>query len=167
MKEWTQIVQCLTEMGAAYETLYALSLEKKEALVDSNAEGVRHVTDQEWAIVAQVNALETQRTSLSEAVARQKGENPEGVTVSQLAEWAETDEDRFALLQAAQALSNAVVKQAEVNDVNRQLLETHFQYIDYMINNCSYQQVSNTYGKSGQETYETQSGSFGLLNSEV
>lgn len=76
-------------------------------------------------------------------------------------------QDADALQQQADALRMLILELQYTNDLNKELLETHFQHVERLIDTASHQaQPSNVYGARGYAD-DTGAESIGLLNSQI
>ncbi len=163
MSDIQAVVNVLNELRDTYEEIYALSLQKKAAIVESNADLVGSLTAKEWTLIKKATKLEDGRVLLVEEIAKENGKDQ--LNMSELIEI--SGEHASDLRHASQTLVEILKKQSEINELNKQLLEVHFDYINFIVDVYSHrEQPSNIYGSSGLERDFAEQ-SLGLLDSEV
>ncbi len=143
-----KLIEILEAQRQAYEQVYALSLQKKESIIENDAQSVNEIVKREWEFVSRISDLEEQRVALvaSLAAEQQLAELP---TLQELYAYA-TQEQCRRLDENAQALKELFNQQKLVNAQMQGLIELHMEYVDYMVNMFLVEpQTSNIYGNSG------------------
>lgn len=159
------VVEILNELKQQYENLYELSEKKRDAIVAGDADTVSKITGKEWEGIKNASKLEDERIRLVGEICSETGKKT--LTMNELIELSNDKNVKSKLETASMDLTDVLRRQSEINELNKQLLEVHFEYIDFFVDSYTRkEQTSNIYSKTGSEC-DIQEYTLGILDSEV
>ena len=128
----TAIVENLMNQKKAYSHILALSKQEQSAIVASDAPLVGELAQQVWAELSAASRLEDDRVSLVKRFCAGAGKTGD-CSLSELGELADPQTARALAAVGKELADELLAEQRRVNDLNRDLLELHFQYISFVI----------------------------------
>lgn len=160
------IIENLHQQKSAYAHILELSKREQKAIVESDAPQVNELVKQVWNVLSETSRLEDRRIDLLKRYCAGMGEAYSEQTLSSII--SRVDSEAAAELEGLKAELSAILKeQSSVNQLNKELLELHFQYISFIIDTAMQQsQPSSFYGAAGEERMD-QSSTLGLLDSQI
>lgn len=153
-KQIVEFIKLLKMQKEIYEKLLELSEEKKSAISKGIIEELDKIVRSEQVLVIKASDVERRRKTAADSIAKIAGITGTSLTLRKLIEIAPSNfTEELKTLHAD--LSVVIEKQLKINEVNRQLLESRIQYINYMIGNIAPNaDNTNKYGSSGEDTRE-------------
>ena len=122
----------LLEQKTVLEELLGLSLEERQIIVNGEATKLEDVVRREFKGLSKLGALEKKRLMLHKDLAVEFSIPEEEVTVSTIAQRAE-QEEREILSSVRDELLTLAQKHSEVNNENRELIKSHLEYSEMML----------------------------------
>ncbi|NLT57764.1 MAG: flagellar protein FlgN [Clostridiales bacterium] len=131
---YEQMIALLEDCGRMQRELLALSVEKRQVVTAGQTGRLSEITQLELKALAGLNALEKRRGGLAAAIAAETGADPQALTVGRLAELAPDPDLKRRLLQLQRELTALVGRLQELNRQNGELIKTHLDYGETMLN---------------------------------
>jgi len=141
----------LDEQKSVLETLLDLARKERNIIVSGEAAQLEDVVRREFRELSKLGAIEKKRLKMHVDLSKEFGLPEKDITVSAIAERAETDEsDALAVRQAE--LKVLVEEHSEVNKENRELINAHLEYTEMVMNLMvgSEDPLNNFYGGDGK-----------------
>jgi len=130
----TQLVEIMNEQAERYNELLGLSFEEKDILINNEVEELQKLTNLKNIVVTQNNRLEKKRIALVESIAEAMGRTDKDIDLAKLVEIIGDQPEAEQLETIGKQLKETLHKLKEANDLNRQLLESSIEYLEYSIN---------------------------------
>jgi len=130
----TQLVEIMQEQSERYNELLGLTLEEKDILVKNEVEELQKLTNLKNLVVTQNNRLEKKRIALVNDIAEVMGSNEKDIELAKLIEIIGDQPESAQLEEIGVTLRETLQKLKDANDLNRQLLESSIEYLEYSIN---------------------------------
>jgi len=143
----------LEEQKCVLGRMLELAKEERQIIIKGEPNKLEDVVRLELKELNKLGAIEKKRLALHKAIAAQMGLPDENMTVSGIAEVAEPDErERIRELQAE--LMPIIEEHAAVNSENRELIKSHLEYSETMLELMvgSEDPLNNMYGGDGKAT---------------
>ena len=145
-----RINEALCRLKQAQEALAESSEEMQRRIVSGDAQEVGKQVKAQQEQLSALNRAEEERRQAVEEWATEQGIPPEEATVSRIVELTEGGEAE-RLMSLSRELTETIERQRRLNMENRSLLELHFQYMDFLVNNFLEEpQLNNIYGSTGE-----------------
>ena len=126
------ILALIEEQRDQQRDLLKLSYEKRQTVTKGDTERLNEIVQQELNLLSRINSLEKQRMAAAARIAEGEGCKAAEVTLTFLIQLSEgADRDRFTALQ--REMSGLLQAQAELNKINKSLLEEQLEYTDAML----------------------------------
>jgi len=129
-----QLVDVMKEQTERHKELHGLSLEEKDAIIKNDIDALQNLVNLKNMVISQNNRLEKQRVSLVKDIADVMGNKNTDLSLADLIEIIEIADDKEKLREAGNALRAAVTQLKEINDVNKSLLESSIEFVEYSLN---------------------------------
>ncbi len=131
----------------AHQELYVLSQSKKEAIIHNNISELDDIVKREQLHLTQVQDCERKRRAAVLALAVRLNRPAETITVVDFIE-AATPAEAEQLSQTNEKLAGLLLRQKEINELNRRLIESRLEFINYTLSTVAQQDdPSQIYGK--------------------
>ncbi|MCL2217903.1 MAG: flagellar protein FlgN [Defluviitaleaceae bacterium] len=130
----TQLVAVMKEQIERHTELYGLSLEEKDAIVHNDIDQLQKLVNLKNMVISQNNRLEKQRVSLVGDIAEVLGLPDKDLSLSQLIELMAGKPEEEELKEVGMQLRDIVEKLKEINDLNRELLDSAIEFVEYSLN---------------------------------
>ncbi|MCL2840110.1 MAG: flagellar protein FlgN [Defluviitaleaceae bacterium] len=130
----TQLIDVMKEQVARHTELYGLSVEEKDAIVKNDIDELQKLVNLKNMVISQNNRLEKQRMSLTGDIAEVMGLPDKDLTFSQLIEMMEGKPEEAELRKVGTSLREIVEKLKEANDLNKELLDSAVEFVEYSLN---------------------------------
>ncbi|MCC5464056.1 flagellar protein FlgN [Pelosinus baikalensis] len=142
--KWGKLTAVLEKMLIMYQAIFELCLQKREVLVQRNVPGLETIMKQEENLCFEVTRLDKIRKSIIKELAAIYGITDTKIALSELVQMAD-QEEIGNLKNVEQELASILFKIAEVNDVNKQLVEQGLLIVNYSLNLLAQSAVGPTY----------------------
>jgi flagellar biosynthesis/type III secretory pathway chaperone len=131
-----QLVDVMKQQTERHNELYGLSLEEKDALIQNDIETLQNLVNLKNMVISQNNRLEKQRISLVKDIAEVMGHKiTDELALSDVIEiLKDQPTEQEKLREAGTALRESVNKLKEINDLNKTLLESSLEFVEYSLN---------------------------------
>lgn len=130
-----QLVSVMREQTERHTELYGLSLEEKEAIIKNDVDTLQNLVNLKNIVISQNNRLEKQRVSLVNDIADVMGHKIEDISLADVIEiMKDQPQDQEKLRESGLKLKESVEKLKEVNDLNKSLLESSIEFVEYSLN---------------------------------
>jgi flagellar biosynthesis/type III secretory pathway chaperone len=129
-----QLLSILNEQADRCTELLGLSKEKKDLIVSNDVKGIQKITDLENILISQNNKLEKKRAALVKDIAIVLERNESELTVSELIESMEGQEEQEALKETADRIRGILAELSDINVLNASLIDNALDYIEYSMN---------------------------------
>ncbi|MDR2005640.1 MAG: flagellar protein FlgN [Acidaminococcales bacterium] len=145
---WEEMIGLLEGMSEYYLEMIGLAEEKRDALVNAQADKISKIIAQEEALIGQIGALENKRIGLVRRIAAESGWTDQKIKLLYLVERAP---DKFAerMKQTGHKLADIVMRIAMLNGINNNLLKQAMHIVEYNINILSRAQAAPVYEAGG------------------
>lgn len=158
----------LAELEQHYSALLSLAREKRDVVVKNDTVRLTEITEQESILLSQAKLAERRRVIAVTEVAPLLGKSAEEITLSELAENADSPA-REKLLELKAALGDAMQQLKLQNDENRGLVEAQLTYTEMMLNviGGSSDPLNNFYGVDGKSAEAEITRGTSLFDTEI
>ena len=130
-----QLADVMKEQTERHNELYGLSLEEKEAIIKNDIDTLQKLVNLKNMVISQNNRLEKQRISLVKDIADVMGNKKDDLSLADVIEiLKEQPAEQEKLREAGNLLKEAVSKLKEANDINKSLLESSLEFVEYSLN---------------------------------
>lgn len=147
---YENIAATLDELLEGYGEILKTSEELQQTIVKGDAQKVGEIVKVQREKTVQMEAVELKRASYVSILAREIGRSEEELSIFKIAELAGTPWGE-ALKKKGRMLLDIIERQQMLNVQNKELLELHFEYMNFVIDNFLREpQVNNIYGSAGQ-----------------
>lgn len=137
-----------------YGEMYALSERKRDTIIEGNAEELEPIMMEEKKLSDEIAELEKQRLKMMKEMADELHIGMDDVNVTTMSELV-SPELAQKLKQTQSEFLALLQKQSQINEVNKQLLETQLQYIEFFLESLSSSdKINNTYAFDGTDADE-------------
>ncbi len=126
---YDEIIEKLDRIVSAQRGLLDLSRQKQALIVKNDADAVNEIVKREWELIGQAAEAETERGQLVDELSGLFSMSADELSLSEIASRADGRRAEL-LLERGEALLDIACDLRDVNEMNRQLLDLHFQYID-------------------------------------
>ena len=130
--ELETVFNLLTEQMRIQRELLELSHEKLKAITGFDTEALNSVVKGELLLLSKMKSLEKRRLIVMAPAARLLALEGDDITISAIAERAETQE-AVSFLNLKKEMTALVREQTELNEMNRRLLEAQIEYTDAIL----------------------------------
>ena len=141
----------LLEQKTMLEELLALSLEERQTIINGEADKLEDVVRREFKGLSKLGSLEKKRLTLNKDISEEFDIPESEITVSAIAARAQPNESE-ALTSLRSELLTLAQKHSEVNNENRELIKSHLEYSEMMLNLMveADDPLNNYYGGDGR-----------------
>jgi len=149
----TDLCTLLEEQKCVLGRMLELAKEERQVIINGESDKLEDVVRLEFKELNKLGAIEKKRLALHKLIAAEMGLSDENITVSIIAEVAEPDEcEQIRKLQAE--LMPLIEQHAAVNSENRELIKSHLEYSETMLELMvgSEDPLNNMYGGDGKST---------------
>jgi flagellar biosynthesis/type III secretory pathway chaperone len=130
-----QLCEVMNEQTQRHNELHGLSLEEKEAIIKNDVETLQNLVNLKNMVISQSNRLEKTRISLVKDIAEVMGHKSDDLSLADVIEiLKDQPTDQEKLRTSGTALRESVNKLKEINDINKSLLETSIEFVNYSLN---------------------------------
>jgi flagellar biosynthesis/type III secretory pathway chaperone len=145
---WEEMIGLLEAMAGHYLEMIGLAEEKRDALVNVQADKISGIIAREEALIGQIGALESKRIALVGRIAAESGWADQKI---KLLHFVERAPDKFAerMKQTGHKVADIVMRIALLNGINNNLLKQAMHIIEYNINILSRAQAAPVYDAGG------------------
>ena len=127
-----QVIGALDQLHRLHLDLLEREREKKEKIIRNDLEALNAVSEQEAELIEQIAEAEQQRAAAVRAFLRAKGlHSRTNVTVSDLVKMVFRAEERQALTEARDRLTETLGELKRLNALNQQLLQQSLTMLEY------------------------------------
>ena len=147
----SELCTLLEEQKGVLGNMLSLAKEERQIIINGESDKLEGVIRLELKELNKLGAIEKKRLSLHRAIAAELGLQEEDITVSIIADQAEPDEQET--IQKLQTELMAIIEEhAAVNSENRELIKSHLEYSDMMLELMveSEDPLNNLYGGDGR-----------------
>jgi flagellar biosynthesis/type III secretory pathway chaperone len=144
----SELIQILEAQRDAQAALVGLSEKKTKAISMGDAAGLQAIVDEERAMLAHIKAIDRKQGQCAAKLAALYDVPAQDVRMTLVIERAE-GETKLRLETLRDELGALIGKQAAHNDVNMKLLQMNMDYVQFLINASSHQQLDPTYSNGG------------------
>lgn len=129
------LIQVLSQESTEYEGLLALSRRKTQIIASANLEELQKITDDEQEVVGRLNRLEKKRVEVTADIANVLNRDVESLKLSKLIElMSARPEEQAKLADAQQRLKRTVGALRQINEQNKELLESAVEMVEFEMN---------------------------------
>lgn len=130
----TQLVDIMKEQAQRYDELLGLTLEEKDVLIKNEVEELQKLTNLKNIVITQNNRLEKKRIELVNDISEVMGHTKKDIDLAELIEIVGDQPESVELKAVGEQLRETLHKLKEANGINRQLLESSIEYLEYSMN---------------------------------
>ncbi len=128
------LIDVFNKQIVLYNDLLAIGNEKKNIILKNDVETLTTMNTVENNIISKVNRLEKQRIVIVNDICDVLSIKSDSFTLSNLAESLTVEEDKQAVLQIRDALNEIIFKLSKVNELNKTLIESSLDYVNFSLN---------------------------------
>ena len=129
-----QLLEIMDEQVERHKELLGLSLEEKDAIVQNDIETLGKLISLKNIVISQNNRLEKKRISLVNDIALVMGSDKTDIDFASLVDIMKDLPEEEQLKDVGARLRDVVSDLKEANDLNRELLESALEYVEFSIN---------------------------------
>jgi flagellar biosynthesis/type III secretory pathway chaperone len=130
-----QLVDVMKEQTERHTELHGLSLEEKDAIIQNDIDTLQNLVNLKNMVISQNNRLEKQRISLVKDIAEVMGHKSDDLSLADVIEiLKDQPAEQEKLRESGTTLREAVEKLKEINDLNKSLLESSIEFVEYSLN---------------------------------
>lgn len=152
-QEFLELQKLLMEQRVVLQELLELSYEKRQIVIGGDVERLSEITSGLQRGVAKLRNLERKQTKLLPGIAKLLKISADKLSLSGILPLVAADE-REALSALRDDLIDLASSQVEINKINRELIETHLEYADAVIDAMLGEEdpINNFYESDGQSS---------------
>ena len=145
---WESMIGLLDAMAEGYLEMIGLAEEKRDALVNAQADKISGIIAREETLLKRMGALENERAAIVRRIAEKSGWSDQKIKLLHLVERAP---EKFAerMKEAGHKLADIVMRIALLNGINNNLLKQAMHIVEYNINILSRAQAAPVYEAGG------------------
>ncbi len=136
---------------AVYEEVVSLSAKKSEAIAGGQIDILNEIVRDEQTCLVKIHDLERRREAISGKFSELCGKPAKEITMRDIIEVA-PESGRGALQALHAELSDVLSRQSELNDINRRLIESKLEYINFSLDVMTSNGNTGTYSQAGSES---------------
>jgi flagellar biosynthesis/type III secretory pathway chaperone len=130
-----QLADVMMEQAERHNELVGLSLEEKDAIIQNDIETLQKLVNLKNMVLSQNSRLEKQRISLVNDIAEVTGNKKGDLSLADVIEiLKDQPQEQEKLRESGNTLREAVGKLKEVNELNKSLLESSIEFVEYSLN---------------------------------
>lgn len=129
-----ELITVLNEQAERHSELLGLSLEEKDAIIQNDIECLQKLVGLKNIVISQSNRLEKRRIALVQDIILVMGNTDHDMDLGQLIQLMQGKPEEEELRQVGKRLRDIVTELKEVNDLNKELLETSLEFVEYSLN---------------------------------
>jgi flagellar biosynthesis/type III secretory pathway chaperone len=146
-----QLLEVLGDQKELYSELNTLSEAKQTAISANDIQALDEIVQKEQSGLMRLLELERRRKACTEEIAKQKNLSQTGFSIDNVRSTA-SNEQQKRLDTVQKELSALMLRQKELNDTNRSLIEGRLEFINFMMSAMSpADQQLYTYGAQGMQ----------------
>jgi len=149
----TDLCAILQEQKAVLQNMLELAKEERQIIISGESDKLENVIRLELKELNKLGAIEKRRTELHRTIANEMGIPESELTVTKIAENSDPDE-KAAIKKLQEELTPLITEHTAVNKENRQLIESHIEYSQTMLELMVGVEdpLNNMYGGDGKST---------------
>lgn len=129
-----ELMDTVEEQIFIYEELLETAAKKKVIIIENNVEGLSELNDIENTLLGRCTRLDKKRDSLFKDIAFVLNKKSEDITLSKLVELMQGQPEEQRLVQIRDRAVDTIERLKSINDLNRVLIETSMEHLDYSMN---------------------------------
>jgi len=130
-----QLVGVMKEQSERHTELYGLSLEEKDAIIQNDVETLQNLVNLKNIVISQNSRLEKQRISLVNDIGEVMGDKRKDLSLADVIDiLKDQPAEQERLREAGLKLKESVGQLKEINDINKSLLESSLEFVEYSLN---------------------------------
>ena len=145
----SRLITALSEQRDIYIKLYGLSLQKRDAIEGQDLEKLNQIVKDEQPLLILLNDSERVRIRILGEITPSLGVPAEKISLQNIIDVCPPS-FIAPLKRIYVELSNALKSQVNINEVNRKLIESRLEYINFMMDSTS-NDLNNAYNVSGSD----------------
>jgi len=130
----TRLIDVMNQQVDRHTELYGLSVEEKDAIVQNDIETLQKLVNLKNMVISQNNRLEKERMSLVNDIAEVLAVENKDLSLGELIEILDGKPEQEPLREVGTRLREVVFQLKEVNDINKSLLESSIEFVEYSLN---------------------------------
>jgi flagellar biosynthesis/type III secretory pathway chaperone len=130
----SRLTTVIKEQTERHTELLGLSHEEKEAIIANDVEQLQTLVNLKNMVITQNNRLERERMALIGDMAEVMGRTEKEPTLSEVLDMIAGQPGEEELRDAGTKLRETVMELKEANDINKALLETSMEFVEYSLN---------------------------------
>ena len=168
IQELEDFYTLLREQRNTQQELLDLSYEKKQTIISNNTQRLNEIVQQEMKLLSTINSVEKRRAKALPKLSKNMNVPENSITLNTIIEHTAGEiRKRFILLKKEM---NALLKtQVEINDLNQELLKTHIDYTNTMLDLIvgAEDPLNNLYGGDGKAPEKAARKNAGLFDKQI
>ncbi|MCL2225813.1 MAG: flagellar protein FlgN [Defluviitaleaceae bacterium] len=130
-----QLVDVMKQQTERHTELHGLSLEEKDAIIQNDIDTLQNLVNLKNMVISQNSRLEKQRITLVNDIAEVMGHKGTDLSLADVIDiMKDQPADQEKLREAGTNLKESVIKLKEANDINKSLLESSIEFVEYSLN---------------------------------
>ncbi len=130
----SDLIDVFNKQIVLYHDLLAIGNEKKNIIMKNDIDTLTTMNTVENNIISKVNRLEKQRIVIINDICDVLSIKADSFTLSNLANSLTIEEDKEAVLKIKDELNNIISELSRVNDLNKTLIESSLDYVNFSLN---------------------------------
>ncbi len=128
------LVETLEKQIVLYNDLYEIGKEKKKIIIDNDLETLTTMNTVENTIISKINRLEKKRVETVNDICDVLAIKTDNFTLTELSMNLSDIDDKKNVLEIREKLNEVSEKLSAVNTVNRTLVESSLEYVNFSMN---------------------------------
>ncbi len=128
------LIEVLDKQIVLYKDLYEIGKEKKNIIIINDLETLTTMNTVENTIISKINRLEKQRLETINDICDVLAIKSTNFTLTELAQTVTNADDKKDVLEVRDRLNDILDSLAVVNTVNRELVDSSLEYVNFSIN---------------------------------
>ena len=129
-----ELLTNLKEQTKSYDELLVLSREKRRVIIENDVDMLGKITQAENSIIGQTQKAEGRRLEVMDNIATVLAQNPDELTLTNLAELIKGQDEHDELVELGKTLKATLDELKAENDRNAVLIKSSLDYIEFTVN---------------------------------
>lgn len=129
-----ELMDTVEQQIEIYDKLLDIAARKKVVIVENNIDGLSKFTDEENTLLGRCTRLDKKRDALFEDIAFVLNKKKDEINLSSLVELIKGQPEEERLASIRDRAVDVLDKLRRINDINKVLIETSLEHLDYQMN---------------------------------
>ncbi|CAM4375063.1 flagellar protein FlgN [Paenibacillus sp. FSL R5-0527] len=129
------IIGSLSQMDAQQSALLEMMLQKKQAILDRDFDGLVRILSRESKMLKSIEELEQQLLTVAQTFLQSKGiKSKLNLTITEISRLVFDPEEKRMLMELKEKLEGRLAEVKRVNALNQELIKQNLSFIDFSLN---------------------------------